>query len=125
MAIDGVPKYPKFLTASSIVLVACIAAAFAWWWWRSGAATGIDHVDLWLTYIAMVLFVPGWFIVGMLDNSQTQLATKLTDILIPVLSGLIWGSLALIIPNFSKMLRKYVHGLPGTSNANSRDHSHD
>jgi hypothetical protein len=106
---NSATRYSKYVLASAIVLVACVVTVLAWWWQRSGGATGIDRVDLWLTYSSLVLNIPGWFIVGMFDKSQAQLATKLTDVLIPLLSGLIWGLVALLALKLSKTLWKYAH----------------
>ena len=92
------------------MLAACVVSALAWWWWRSGiATTRNDKVDTILSYLSMIFWVPGWFIVTGFDNSQAQLATKTTDILIPLLSGIIWGLFGLLVLKWLRFVMKYVH----------------
>jgi hypothetical protein len=99
----------KFLRkAAVIMLITCMAAAIAWAWWRGGAATGSPSIDPWLDWFSLALTLPGWFVVEAFDPREPQLATGLTDTLIPLLSGLIWGLLVLVVLKFSQMLRKYV-----------------
>jgi len=106
---NGATKYPKYLPSSVIMLIACIAGALAWWWWTSGITTGSDHIDTFLTYFSVMFWLPGWFIVGGFDNNQAQLATKTTDILIPLVSGIIWGLFGLLALKSSRLVMKYVH----------------
>jgi hypothetical protein len=47
-------------------------------------------------------------VVGMFDHSQAQLRTNLTDFLIPVLNGVIWALIALLVVRFSKLLGKFA-----------------
>jgi hypothetical protein len=106
---NGAAKYRKYVPASAIMLVAWIASALAWWWWRSGAATGSDRINTALSYLSIAFWFPGWFIVGMFDNRQTQLATKTTDLLVPLLSGIVWGFLGLLVLKSSRLFVKFVH----------------
>ena len=94
--------------AAVIMLVTCIAAAIAWAWWRGGVATGSSQIDLPLDWLSLALTLPGWFVVQTFDLREPQLATKLTDILIPLLSGLIWGLLVLVVLKLAQILREYV-----------------
>ena len=90
------------------MLVACIACALAWWWSRSSiATTGSGRVDTWLWYVSTVLCVPGWLIV---TKDYFQQATKTTDVLIPKVSGLIWGLLAIVAVKLLSIIRKCIHG---------------
>src|SRR5438309_11587959 len=54
-----------------------------------------NSVGAWIGTTCIVVTFPGWFIVMMV--SENQLATKLTDILIPILSGLFWGLLIIVV----------------------------
>ena len=105
---DNAGKYAKYLPSSMIMLIACMASALAWRWWRGGIATGRDHIDMFLSYLSMMFWFPGWFIVSGFDKSQTQLATKTADILIPLLSGIIWGLFGLLALKSSRLVMKYV-----------------
>ena len=102
-------RYAKYLPKSAIMLVACVVSALAWWWWRSGIGTGSDRIDTPLSYLSMVFWIPGWFIVTGFDVSQAQLATRTTDILIPLVSGIIWGLLGLLALKSFRLVMKYVH----------------
>jgi hypothetical protein len=53
----------------------------------------------------LALSIPGWLIVTMFDPRETQLANRLTDILIPFVSGLFWTSLALLVVKLFKFAR--------------------
>jgi hypothetical protein len=89
------------------MLVACVVNVLAWWWWRGGIATGNDHIDTLLSDLSMMFWLPGWFIVTGFDKSQAQLATKTTDLLIPLLSGIIWGLLGLLALKSLRLVMKY------------------
>jgi len=99
----------KYLQAAAIMLAACVVNALAWSWWRTGIATGIDRIDRALSYLSMVFWIPGWLIVSGLDKSQAQLATKTTDILIPLLSGIIWGIFGLLALKTFRFVTKHPH----------------
>jgi hypothetical protein len=53
-----------------------------------GAPGAVPTVGAWFDYIALALNVPGWFIVTMIRGDAP--GTQLTDVLIPVLSGILW-----------------------------------
>ena len=57
--------------------------------------------EAWLDQMALVLIIPGWFIVTMVKGDGP--GTKLTDILIPILSGTFWG-LLVILPHFESLV---------------------
>jgi hypothetical protein len=98
-------KYRKYLPATAVMLVAYLTNLLAWWCWRGGLITGNDRIDSWLAYLSIVLCVPGWLI---LSKGYEDPGTRFTHILVPVLNGLIWGLLALLILKCSKVLLKYI-----------------
>jgi hypothetical protein len=106
---DTATKYSKHLPSSMIMLIACTASELGWWWWRGAIATGRDQIDTFVSYLSVMFWFPGWFIVTGFDNSQVQLATKTTDILIPLVSGIIWGLFGLLALKSSRLVMKYVH----------------
>src|ERR1700676_2043520 len=108
-------RYAKCPAESAIMLAAGVVNALAWWWWRSGiATTRSDKIDTILSYSSMMFWFPGWFIVTGFANSQAQLATKTTDILIPLTSGIIWGLFGLLALKSSRLVMKYVHRPPNS-----------
>jgi hypothetical protein len=59
----------------------------------------------------IVLNFPGWLVCMIFDprESPPQLATKLTGMLIPILSGLFWTLLVLLFVKLWKIFEGYVH----------------
>ena len=93
-------------SGTAIVLNAYIVSALAWWWWRNGPTIVSDRMDAWLSYLSIVFWLPGGVIVRVFDTGQEELSTKSTDLLIPLLSGIIWGTVALLLLKFVKGSRR-------------------
>jgi hypothetical protein len=104
----------KLRTVLVTMLASCVVCALAWWWWRSSSwwnPTGIKLIYTWLATFSEVLNFPGWLVVMIFAprESPAHLATKLTDTLIPILSGLFWAMLALLLMKLRRIFRGYVH----------------
>jgi len=91
-----------YFSETAILLNAYIVSALAWWWWGNGETIVSDRTDAWLSYSSTVFWLPGWILVSIFDNGQEELNTKSTDLLIPLLSGIIWGTVVLLILKFVK-----------------------
>jgi hypothetical protein len=96
------------------MLASCVVCALAWWWWRSSSwwnPTGIKPTYAWLATLSEGLNFPGWLVVTIFDTrkSPAHLATKLTDTLIPILSGLFWTLLALLLIKLRRIFRGSAH----------------
>ncbi len=102
-------KQRKYRRETATMLVSFVVCALAWWWWRT--RTGTERLDRFLSYLAGVLNFPGWLVVTIFDprESPMQPATKLTDILIPILSGLFWTLLALLLVKLWRIFRGHIH----------------
>jgi hypothetical protein len=87
-------------SGTAIVLNAYIVSALAWWWWRNGATIVSDRTDAWLSYLSTVFWLPGGILVSIFEDGQEELNTKSTDLFIPLLSGIIWGIVMLLILRF-------------------------
>ena len=72
--------------------------------------TGSERLYRWLATVTEVLNFPGWLVVMMLGPTEApaHLSTKLTDTLIPTLSGLFWTLLALLLVKLWRILGGYV-----------------
>jgi hypothetical protein len=104
----------QYLRVSAAMLVSCVVCALAWWWYRSLVwwnPTGIKPIYNWRSTLSELLNLPGWLVVIMFDPTESPLplATKLTDTLIPILSGLFWTLLALLLVKLWRIGRDYVH----------------
>jgi len=95
-----------YFTEAVILLNGYIVSALAWWWWRNGPTIVSDRMDAWLSYLSIVFWLPGGVIVRVFDSGQEELSTKSTDLLIPLLSGIIWGTVALLLLQFVKGSRR-------------------
>ena len=87
---------------AAIVLNAYVVSVLSWWWWRNEPTIVSDRTDAWLSYLSIVFWLPGGAIVSVFDNGQEELYTKSTDLLIPLLSGIIWGTVLLLVLKFAK-----------------------
>ena len=97
----------KYLRILLIFLATYLASTVAWWWQHRPTLFS-GSVEVWLDYIALGWNIPGWVIVGMFDHSEAQLRTNLTDFMIPVLSGIIWVLIALLVMRLSELLGKFA-----------------
>lgn len=95
---------------AAAMLVSCAVCAFAWHWVRTETTTGSETLYPLLGHLAVVLNFPGWLVVTVFDpwESPAQLATKLTDTLVPILSGLFWVLLVVLFVTLSNVFGKYV-----------------
>src|SRR5713226_8653084 len=76
-------------------------------------------VEAWIGTASLVVTIPGWFIVTLVRSDQ--LATKLTDILIPILSGAVWGLLAILVAKLTKLLLRYTRATVPTPTQSQND----
>ena len=106
----------QYLQVSATIVVSCLVCALAWWWhgsstwWMNSTPSGIERLYPWLSTLTEVLNFPGWLVVMICDprESQAQLATRLTDVLIPILSGLFWTLLAVLFVKLWRIFGGYV-----------------
>lgn len=63
-------------------------------------------IEVWIGTGFLVVTIPGWFIVMMVKGDG--LATRLTDILIPILSGAFWGLLVILVAKLINLLLRNV-----------------
>ena len=61
-----------------------------------------DRTGLPVTHIDQLFWLPGWVLVSIFDNGQEELNTKSADLLIPLLGGIIWGTVGLLVLRFVK-----------------------
>ena len=109
-------KQRKYRLETATMLVSCVVCALAWWWnsssrWMNSTPTGIERLYPWLDTLTDVLNFPGWLLVMICDprESPAHLATRLTDTLIPMLSGLFWTLPVLLLMKLCKIFRGRVH----------------
>jgi hypothetical protein len=103
-------KYRKYLPALAIVVAACVASVLAFLWLRSGASSGVDRIDVWISYASIVLSVPAWMIAGG-ASLPSEPATKVPEFLNPLFNGLIWGLFILLLVKLWKLLGRSIRGL--------------
>ena len=100
-------KDRKCLRVSAAMLALYVACALSWWWGRGGIVRP-GRLFSWLDYFSLILVVPGWVLVTMFDPRENQLATRLTDALIPILSAISWTLLALPFWKLSRIVGGYI-----------------
>lgn len=99
--------YKKYIHGAAVLVAAYLVSLFAWLDTR-GELTLIPRflagrpIEAWLGTILLVIDIPGWFVVG------DGLATRLTDIVIPILSGAFWGLLVIVGAKLIKLLLRYT-----------------
>jgi hypothetical protein len=96
------------------MFASCVICAVAWWWYRSliwWNPNGIKRPYTWLSTLSELLNFPGWLVFMIFDprESPAHLATKVTDTLIPTLSGIFSTLLALLLMKLWRIFRGYVH----------------
>jgi len=62
-------------------------------------------VEAWVGTACLVVTIPGWFIVTMVRGDG--LATKLTDTFIPILSGIFWGLLVILLAKLTSRVFRH------------------
>jgi hypothetical protein len=73
--------------------------------------TGIERLYPSLDTVTEVLNFPGWLVIMIFDprESPKPPATKLTDTLIPIVSGLFWTLLVLLFVKLWRIFAGFVH----------------
>jgi glucuronate isomerase len=111
------PKQRKHRREMATMLISFVVCALAWWWhissswWMNSTPTGIERLYPWLDTLTEVLNFPGWLVVMIVDPRESPMlpATKLTDTLIPILSGLFWALLVLLFVKLWRIFGGCVH----------------
>jgi hypothetical protein len=104
----------QYLRVLVIMLASSVICAVAWWWYGSliwWNPDGIKQPYAWLCTFSELLNFPGWLVVMIFDlrESPAHLATRMTDTLIPTLSGLFWTLLSFLLMKLWRIFRGYVH----------------
>jgi hypothetical protein len=100
-------NFLKYLRIPLFFVVAYLTSVVAWWWQHDSTLFSGRPIELWFYHIALLLNLPGWVIVsGFYDNQSAQLAVKHPELLVPLLSGIIWGFLALLVLKSSRLVMK-------------------
>jgi len=81
----------RLVLYAALLLSSYAVSAVAWW--SRNHVLFSNQTDERLAAFLIWVTIPGWLVVGMLKKDD--LGTPLTDILIPVLSGLFWGTLGI------------------------------
>jgi hypothetical protein len=56
--------------------------------------------------VILAMDLPGWFIVSMFSRGGQ--GTRITDILIPLVSGAFWGLLVILVAKLMRLLLRYA-----------------
>ena len=112
---DRGSRYKCYAYQAATIAVACLVSVIAWLDNR-----GITHLtqpfvghpaEAWIGTAFLVVTMPGWFIVTSVKANGP--ANRLTDFLIPMLSGVFWGLLAILVAKLIKFLTRLVRPAVG------------
>ncbi len=104
-------SYRKYAYGSATMVAAYLVSLIAWLD-NTGVISlmprsFVGHpIEVWIATAFIVIDIPGWFIVA--GFKANDLATRLTDILIPILSGAFWGLLVILVTKLIKLLLRYA-----------------
>jgi hypothetical protein len=96
----------KPLRFAAIVTVIYLGAANAWWHYRNYDTIAGPRFLAWLAHKTNILWVPGWGLIYVLHNGP---ATPWSDFLIPVLSSVLWGWVAVFVLRVIEYFRSNEH----------------